>query len=713
MIIGEDYRTVKLIHKRFVLKHERGIFFTDDGAHTCQADRPLHWNETSISHKLSFSRDSIKSDTTPVTDLCPMVLWVDENHTSNVNKTLYSTAKVKCSNIIIVKVNSLSHAKKWITTQIDYQAKSAKLVQKLITKNIFRIVVSHSLPFEEEVCTAEHFIEWLKATLTPEDWNLVPVLVIGNNVDDVNLYKNKHQNDEKIFATSSTETISEFLSFNPEFFNKHKPPTWNKSIPSKNPFNALSRSIQGDSCEIKPLDAEFLYFEIRVIGIERGGVISIGLTNRNFPIHGAMPGTLPDSLAYNSDHGYIYCGNSHKPYLFHSGMCHPYGDGDVIGCGFNTRTQQVFWTKNGKYLGTAEQSRSKFAYLAGLRLFPTVGITKGGIFTANFGTEPFLFLYSTLSEEQLDQSKPKQISSDQKISEISPYKENLFELCLKNHGDNLLVVSTLARYSRSFNVLLRAHFRFQRSRPLRFSEITNTYLTINLNNSELATTLSVAYLFFLLNEPKCVKLQRCPKISDEFFAVVQSPHTFEELNLSGLSQLTDHAVTAIEERFVNLTSIHLWPTISEKGLTLLTSFASLTSINLTDCKNVNDNILNLILKPQKNRYLLSLNVSNCTEITDKSIAQLHKSTTANYLQTLVLDHCTQISNNALLKVVKACVSLQNFSIVSHHECRIYDSTVIELANSRGPIIRSLNFARCDKLTADSLIAIGKLFVFFS
>jgi hypothetical protein len=50
--------------------------------------------------------------------------------------------------------------------------------------------------------------------------------------------------------------------------------------------------------------------------------------------------------------------------------------GDVIGCGYSAFDNQIYWTKNGALLGSAERSSSKLLSLAE-PLYPTVGSDGG------------------------------------------------------------------------------------------------------------------------------------------------------------------------------------------------------------------------------------------------------------------------------------------------------------------------------------------------
>src|SRR5690606_32332817 len=59
--------------------------------------------------------------------------------------------------------------------------------------------------------------------------------------------------------------------------------------------------------------------------------------------------------------------------------------GDTVGCGIHYTKKEVFFTKNGKYLGCAFYNVCK-------KLYPTIGLhSYGERVTANFGSLPFKF----------------------------------------------------------------------------------------------------------------------------------------------------------------------------------------------------------------------------------------------------------------------------------------------------------------------------------
>ena len=74
--------------------------------------------------------------------------------------------------------------------------------------------------------------------------------------------------------------------------------------------------------------------------------ISIGVATQQFPRVGRQPGWDRRSFGYHGDDGDKYHGNgvgaSYGP---------PFGAGDTVGCGIDYRSQSVFFTKNGSFLG--------------------------------------------------------------------------------------------------------------------------------------------------------------------------------------------------------------------------------------------------------------------------------------------------------------------------------------------------------------------------
>lgn len=125
------------------------------------------------------------------------------------------------------------------------------------------------------------------------------------------------------------------------------------------------------SVHMKGRSSNILYSMTIVIGFSGK---SVGLAR--------PPGWEADSWGYHSDDGHCYAGQT-------AGK--PYGPSftasDVIGCGVNFRTGEVFFTKNGVHLGIAFREVGKAC-----SLYPTVGLKKSGEhIRVNFGQTPFFF----------------------------------------------------------------------------------------------------------------------------------------------------------------------------------------------------------------------------------------------------------------------------------------------------------------------------------
>ena len=74
----------------------------------------------------------------------------------------------------------------------------------------------------------------------------------------------------------------------------------------------------------------------------------LGFSTRETPMN-EMLGTFPNSYGYRAD-GKTYHTREESKSEKYAGT---YGSGDIIGCGLLPATAEVFFTRNGKYLGIA------------------------------------------------------------------------------------------------------------------------------------------------------------------------------------------------------------------------------------------------------------------------------------------------------------------------------------------------------------------------
>eukprot|EP00271_Cylindrocystis_brebissonii_P004026 TRINITY_DN15383_c0_g2_i1.p1 TRINITY_DN15383_c0_g2~~TRINITY_DN15383_c0_g2_i1.p1 ORF type:complete len:454 (-),score=74.96 TRINITY_DN15383_c0_g2_i1:379-1740(-) len=130
------------------------------------------------------------------------------------------------------------------------------------------------------------------------------------------------------------------------------------------------------------------YYEISVKDRGEKGKIGIGFTDKHFKMS-RQPGWENNSYGYHGDDGNLYNG---------CGRGESYGPtfttNDIVGAGINFATQEMFFTKNGKFLGTAcKDVRGE--------LFPTIGLhSPSERVEVNFGQRPFLFDIEAMVQEE-------------------------------------------------------------------------------------------------------------------------------------------------------------------------------------------------------------------------------------------------------------------------------------------------------------------------
>src|SRR5690606_35607982 len=132
------------------------------------------------------------------------------------------------------------------------------------------------------------------------------------------------------------------------------------------------------------------YFEVKILSKSSAGNISIGLAP-NTMASNRLPGWDKNSFGYMSN-GKKYTSNEEYNYQRNAS----YSIGDVIGCGYNKETQEIFFTKNGVYLGTAFRNVPQTQ-----TYYPTIGLqSPGDKVKANFGQENFVFDFMLLKDTE-------------------------------------------------------------------------------------------------------------------------------------------------------------------------------------------------------------------------------------------------------------------------------------------------------------------------
>lgn len=119
--------------------------------------------------------------------------------------------------------------------------------------------------------------------------------------------------------------------------------------------------------------------------------VAVGLATKPFLKHKRLPGWDSESYGYHGDDGAIFHGRGRQLSTFGP----KFGFHDVIGCGLNHQDRSIFFTLNGRLLGTAFASVA-----ADVELYPTVGIDANCSIQFNFGMKPFKFDLLDMLEQQ-------------------------------------------------------------------------------------------------------------------------------------------------------------------------------------------------------------------------------------------------------------------------------------------------------------------------
>ncbi|XP_057829460.1 ran-binding protein M homolog isoform X2 [Cryptomeria japonica] len=128
-----------------------------------------------------------------------------------------------------------------------------------------------------------------------------------------------------------------------------------------------------------PIKKLLYYFEMYVENKGRRGKVSIGFTDQQFNKH-RQPGWETHTFGYHGDDGKVFHDSGHGMRFGPT-----YTTGDTVGAGINKASQDVFFTKNGKFIGSITRDYEGV-------LFPTVGLHSPdeGV-VVNFGQQEFVF----------------------------------------------------------------------------------------------------------------------------------------------------------------------------------------------------------------------------------------------------------------------------------------------------------------------------------
>ncbi|KAK6354450.1 hypothetical protein TWF730_008852 [Orbilia blumenaviensis] len=132
---------------------------------------------------------------------------------------------------------------------------------------------------------------------------------------------------------------------------------------------------------------DLFYFEVTLRIADPGRpYVAIGLVADPCPTD-RMPGlgySDTTSYAWHGDDGRLYTSRMPGSWYYFSNQT-PFKTGDIIGCGYNKISKEIFFTRNGEYSGAAWDVTT----VNGERLWPAIGAKAMFSATLNFGATPF------------------------------------------------------------------------------------------------------------------------------------------------------------------------------------------------------------------------------------------------------------------------------------------------------------------------------------
>ena len=475
----------------------------------------------------------------------------------------------------------------------------------------------------------------------------------------------------------------------------------------------------------------FIYFEITIPNEWdcNSCEFAIGVTPAQFDIY-SLPGYCLGSYAWHGSEGVLYCGQGKKSSLFEiDGGKHKFRSGDIIGCGYDIYSQQIYWTKNGIYIGSAASGDSSVNPKVASFLFPTIGLGSSSIsieIEGNFGCtpinhhkltkkksfKPFKFDYLNIHNKKeliLSPNATKEevsLRTSQNIRKLNPYDpEDLFTNSEKYERNDLIILSEISKFSFALQCLYRAHIKNrtiiqkEQKKYIKYRELTLNRC-LNLKKNHLA---NIFHLFPSINNLS-VNLSFAEKLPNHFLNNINS-NKFSNitlLNLEGILGLDQLTATSIVQNCPNLEGIRVWNTINDESLAIFSSLSKLIKIEFHLCNLFTDSGISSLLKGKKS--FQSIQFEKCSNITDFLFDILKKNLNLNSLLKIRFDSCFKLQNEEkLISFLKKCYNLISFSFAGNamYIPPISDKTIDVLCSISGKKLKALNIYRCTLITQKS------------
>ena len=168
---------------------------------------------------------------------------------------------------------------------------------------------------------------------------------------------------------------STFITFKSKFCCKYNYPKARTGTSRKDLIWGLARASHP-----LPTFCRLFYYEVKILHDGKTKEIEIGITEKE----DYESNVGYDGIGYRGCNGMLYESIASNGRVFGP----TFAKADVIGCGVNLTTNQVFFTKNGEMIGLTNQYLSP----GDLSWFPAVSLkAKNAKVEINFGELPFIF----------------------------------------------------------------------------------------------------------------------------------------------------------------------------------------------------------------------------------------------------------------------------------------------------------------------------------
>ena len=480
----------------------------------------------------------------------------------------------------------------------------------------------------------------------------IPILLFGVD-EDYPLVKNSGNT----WSTNNCDDVIEFLTYKPSIENKYSHKFTSKISTSDNNTprfirGASSGSGKGEiiqkmhykeeinSINSNPIHFPFSYYEVSVKSSNPDAqfIASIGLSDTrtiNRELENEHVGQWKSSFGYtNSGDCYengskvpIFVLSKHFQYIDNHLKNSQFHLNDIIGCGFNYLTNEIFWTKNGEYLFAIKSNQLNEipTVLQGIvTISSTDKIKIFGYFEKSFLFNPLLLYDIYFNTNYKLHVKEKQL-----------FKQSIINI--ENICRYLPIFANIAQYSSLFQLILRSYLFLYQS----------TFKTLNLaryyheeiifqqkqnlvqhhSNKLIVDDFAMSGIgkLFPPDFPiwENVNLDHCKFTSPTIFSNIPNFYQIRRINLQQLTLNDAKAISSITETCNRIVYFAAWQNISPSFILKITnSLKYLQTLNLAKCNISCKDFSNCVKKISKLPNLTALIIDECVDLTDESLNQI-------------------------------------------------------------------------------------------